>query len=213
MEYSDIRCLVHIAKINTKNVKKGEYKLCFSAYQNDNCRCDNCLKYTNLRVSDFYASNKEKLSKQYKQYYDNNKKQIIDNVKKNYYKNHETRLQYSREYKKKHPNQRKEWRKKNIKRTREQGVLEASRRRARIRNNAYEKYTISDVLARYGDNCYLCGLKIDLSASRKVGVKGWEKGLHIEHVVDIAKGGPDTLHNVRPSHGICNLTKKPTEMV
>ena len=36
-----------------------------------------------------------------------------------------------------------------------------------------------------------------------------ESGLHIEHFIDIALGGPDTLENVRPSHAWCNLTKAP----
>jgi len=31
--------------------------------------------------------------------------------------------------------------------------------------------------------------------------------LHIDHLVPLAKGGSDTLENVRPAHGICNLRK------
>lgn len=86
-------------------------------------------------------------------------------------------------------------------------------RRARKKNNGTEYYTESKVLELYGTDCYLCNTPIDMSASRRCGDPGWEKGLHIEHVIDIALGGPDTLDNVRPSHAICNLTKKPREMV
>jgi len=33
-------------------------------------------------------------------------------------------------------------------------------------------------------------------------------GLQIDHVIPIVKGGPDTLNNVRPAHGLCNIKKK-----
>lgn len=93
-------------------------------------------------------------------------------------------------------------------------VRELSRkRRAQKINNGFEKYAESEVLELYGTNCYLCNTQIDMDASRRCGDPGWEKGLHIEHVVNIALGGPDTLDNVRPSHALCNLTKKPREMV
>jgi 5-methylcytosine-specific restriction endonuclease McrA len=31
--------------------------------------------------------------------------------------------------------------------------------------------------------------------------------LHIDHVYPLSKGGLDTLENVRPSHGKCNIVK------
>lgn len=80
-------------------------------------------------------------------------------------------------------------------------------RRARKRNAPSEPYTITDVLERYGTNCHICGLKINLKAQRRPGRKGWEKGLHIDHLLEISKGGADTLDNVRPSHGLCNLQR------
>ena len=213
MDYLDMRCLVYKAKINTKHVAKDEYKLCFSAYSNNKCRCDNCKKYINLRTSERYSSNKNVLSKQYKEYYDKNKEQIINKVKQNYYNNQEKRVNYSKEYRKNNPEKKKQWRSKNIQRVRQQGIQDANRRRVRILNGFFEKYKVSDVLDLYGTICYLCDTHIDLKAPRKVGQPGWENGLHIEHVIDIALGGPDTLANVRPSHGICNLTKKRREMV
>ena len=47
----------------------------------------------------------------------------------------------------------------------------------------------------------------ELGEVRKVGVEGWEQGLHLDHVVALAKGGNDTLTNVKPSHGLCNIKK------
>ena len=81
------------------------------------------------------------------------------------------------------------------------------RRRARVRNAASEVYTIADVLSKYGASCHICGKEINLKAERKSGRKGWEDGLHIDHLVEIFQGGSDTLDNVRPAHGLCNLQR------
>jgi 5-methylcytosine-specific restriction endonuclease McrA len=35
----------------------------------------------------------------------------------------------------------------------------------------------------------------------------WQNGLHIDHVIPIAKGGADILDNLKPSHAICNISK------
>ena len=68
-------------------------------------------------------------------------------------------------------------------------------------------FTANTVLATYGTNCHICDGPIDLNASRKSGSKGWELSLHIDHLNPLSKGGDDTLENVRPSHGQCNLLK------
>ena len=81
------------------------------------------------------------------------------------------------------------------------------KRRALKASNGFDKYEEAEVLDMYGTNCYLCDMPVDLNAPRKVGVAGWKSGLHIEHFVAIANGGSDTLENVRPSHGWCNLSK------
>jgi hypothetical protein len=83
----------------------------------------------------------------------------------------------------------------------------ARRRRARKLNNGVEKYTELQVLETYGTDCHLCNGPVDLTAPRSTWYPGWENGLQIDHVLAIANGGPDTLENVRPSHGYCNLSK------
>lgn len=80
-------------------------------------------------------------------------------------------------------------------------------RRARLLGNESEPYTEQEVLELYGTDCHICNEPIDLQANRRAGQDGWEKGLHIDHVIPILKGGPDTLENVRPSHGLCNISK------
>jgi 5-methylcytosine-specific restriction endonuclease McrA len=84
----------------------------------------------------------------------------------------------------------------------------ARRKRARKKANGWEKYTEAQVLELYGAVCHICCEAIDLTLPRRIGVEGWEKGLQIDHVIPIAKGGPDTLANVKPSHGKCNQNKR-----
>lgn len=80
-------------------------------------------------------------------------------------------------------------------------------RRARLKGTATESYTEEDVLSRWGTDCWICLGPIDLAAPRKSGVEGWELGLHLDHVILIASGGSDTLDNVKPAHGMCNLKR------
>jgi len=83
----------------------------------------------------------------------------------------------------------------------------SSKRRALMQNNKYNFYTEAQMLELYGTSCYLCNDTIDLKNNKSCGKPGWETSLWIEHVIPISKGGPDTLANVRPSHGKCNLDK------
>jgi 5-methylcytosine-specific restriction endonuclease McrA len=90
--------------------------------------------------------------------------------------------------------------------------LEAVQARERSKNRRRRASITTDynelqVIATYGVNCYLFDLEIDFRAPRKCGVPGWEHGLHIDHLVPVSRGGSDTLENVRPTHGLCNLVK------
>lgn len=78
---------------------------------------------------------------------------------------------------------------------------------ARSSSNKSNYFSVNTVLDTYGTDCHLCGNPIDLDAPRKVGVEGWELSLHIDHVIPLSKNGDDTLDNVRPAHGQCNLNK------
>jgi 5-methylcytosine-specific restriction endonuclease McrA len=80
------------------------------------------------------------------------------------------------------------------------------RRRARIRNAGWEKYTEQQVIELYGLICYICEEEIE-NRTCLIGSPGWERTLHMDHVFPIAKGGSDTLYNVRPTHAQCNLRK------
>lgn len=80
----------------------------------------------------------------------------------------------------------------------------ARARRAKVRTS---KYTVKDVLEKWGTNCHICTLPIDLEAPRWTGSNGWRKSLHLDHVIRIRDGGEDTLENVKPAHGECNIRK------
>lgn len=83
---------------------------------------------------------------------------------------------------------------------------EAKRRSLKI-GNGHSEYTEVDVLNTYGLSCHLCGVDVDLSASRLAGRGNWKYGLNLDHVIPVSKGGSDTLENVRPSHVLCNIKK------
>ena len=80
-------------------------------------------------------------------------------------------------------------------------------RRARKLDVIHEDYSTQDVLDLYGTDCHICHDPIDLALPRRVGQEGWEKGLQVDHVVPLKRGGNNTLENVRPSHGLCNVKK------
>jgi hypothetical protein len=89
-------------------------------------------------------------------------------------------------------------------------IFMVSKYKRRANENAvvHEPYTWKSVVAKWGSDCHLCGKPIDLNAPRWVAIPGWQKGLHLDHVIRISEGGEDTLANVKPSHGLCNMRKR-----
>ena len=126
-------------------------------------------------------NNKEKTLEYAKDYYQNNKEKVLEYQK-----------EYNKEYKQNNPHKAREYERK---------------RRALNQRNIHKPYTEDQVLKLYGSVCHICKEEIDLLAKRSPGVSGWEKGLHIDHVIPLSKGGPDTIENVKPSHGLCNIQK------
>lgn len=93
--------------------------------------------------------------------------------------------------------------------------LNNQRRRARYFNSLgnnieIENFTEQDILNRYGTDCHICKKPINLQAPRQVGRVGWENGLHLDHVIPLSKGGNNTIANIKPSHGYCNVVKNAT---
>ena len=172
------------------------------------------------RVAQHYLDNKEVIAIRHKKKYELNKDKILarqaryretDRYKELSEKwkteNRESILAKKKEYRQNNKDKIKkyqdEWKKKNA----EHVEAYDRRRRARKRNARVDVYKTQDVLDLYGTDCYLCNAAIDFSAPRRVGLQGWENGLHIDHVIPISKGGSDSLDNVRPAHALCNLSK------
>lgn len=87
-------------------------------------------------------------------------------------------------------------------------VLQRKRRRKAAKlGNGFEIYSDKEVIDTYGLICHICSEGINFLAPRKAGLHGWQRGFQVDHVVPLSKGGSDTLENVRPSHGLCNMKK------
>lgn len=155
-----------------------------------------CKKCEYLKYKQYYAANPEArriVEKNYRQ----RSPEVFARKDKKYYEANKER----------HKANNKAWKENNPEKYAELNRRKEHVRRARKNNNGHSPYTEAEMLNLYGTLCHLCSLEIDMDAPRKVGVEGWEKGLHIDHLIPISKGGPDTLENVRPAHGLCNIEK------
>lgn len=143
------------------------------------------------------AANKDKVIASRQKFYQNNRDRVLAEVKAYNDANKDRKKEYLKEYYQANP---------------EKFLGYGRKRRALKRENGHEHYTEAQVLDTYGTDCHICGEAIDLDAPRHAGTEGWEKGLHIDHVTSLKSGGPDTIANVKPAHGICNLRKNAREM-
>jgi len=146
----------------------------------------------------FRLANKERLLAEKKLDFQQNKTKRMATAKKWKEANLDRHKTYQKQYREENSKS-PEWRAKKRR--------ESNKRRAQKLGNGYENYSEIEVLNLYGTDCHICSTEIDLLAPRKCGEPGWEIGLHIDHLIPISKGGPDTLSNVRPAHGSCNLSK------
>ena len=144
-------------------------------------------------------------------YRKNNREKISEANKKYRKSNLEKIKQSKKEYREANPEKikelKKKWAQANPEKDREGRRRNERKRRALKLQNGYSPYTEAEVLNLYGTNCHLCGQPIDFEAPRRFNKPGWELGLQMDHVIPISKGGPDTLENVKPAHGLCNITK------
>jgi 5-methylcytosine-specific restriction endonuclease McrA len=88
----------------------------------------------------------------------------------------------------------KDWEARNPEKARQLRLDISGRRRARIRNNGFEKVDFLKILIRFGLVCHICNQEII-------------NDLEFDHVIPIAKGGSHTQDNIKPSHRYCNRKK------
>lgn len=76
------------------------------------------------------------------------------------------------------------------------------RRRAMILETQTEEFTDDDVRMMYGDDCYLCGERINFRLR-------WPnpKSPSLDHVIPLSRGGAHTLENCAMTHWECNNKK------
>jgi 5-methylcytosine-specific restriction endonuclease McrA len=182
-------------------------------YKNNEKPCDACKQAKKKYDKEYNFKNKEKRSEYRKKYASNleNKEKAIDYHKRyrSDPKNKERKAEVDRIYRIKNIEKISEYDKKrksdpkNIDK-----VRSYTRKSERKRRSMYsEPYSELQVINKYGTKCYICNQEINFNAPRRVGLKGWEIGLHIDHFIPISKGGLDVLENVRPAHGLCNIKK------
>ena len=128
--------------------------------------------------------------------------------RKNPHKSRQTSKKYDKNNRVKRRVHEDNYKKNNPDKVREWARRSNRKREARKRDTGHTPYSEKDVLSIYGTNCHICQNPIQMDAPRQVGKDGWEKGLHIDHLYPLSKGGSDTLENVRPSHGKCNIVKQ-----
>ena len=155
-------------------------------------KCQPCKEAHSIYIKKYYTQNAEKLKSNRREKYSIDPEKEIRNTRQWRIDNPRYSITYQKKYRQLNP---------ESKRSSER------RRRAKRFENGFEIYKESAVLEIYGSNCHICLSPIDLLAPRQPGLNGWEMGLHIDHVVPLSKGGPDTIENVRPAHGACNVKK------
>ena len=68
-------------------------------------------------------------------------------------------------------------------------------RRSVFTRTALSAATRRKVFDRFAGICYLCGKPVSF------------KAMHVDHIVAVSKGGPNTISNYAPTHPYCNLKK------
>lgn len=167
-------------------------------------RCKPC------RIEDAAAyreANRDKVNESNRNYHNRNKEVRNAGRSKRYKDNPEYYINYRRNYyqatRELQIEHSRNWRAENPELVRQQWAL----RRARKTNAPSEPYTAELILEIYGTDCHICNEPIDLEAPRSSNKEGFHRGLHLDHVVPLSKGGTDLIENIRPAHAICNIRK------
>jgi hypothetical protein len=192
MSYQEL-CLI---EVYVRGPNKGMPLNCTSSYKHRKCRCDNCIEKNRILSEDFRKNNPEKhqqFSRNWGIKNPEKKKEIHDQW---YKKNSQQHIKNVTNWQNNNPGKKKSY-----------AIKTQNKRRAVKKMSSHVPYTVEEVLLKYSTCCHVCKKEIDFNLPRSVGKLGWENSFHIDHLIPISKGGNDTIENVRPSHGLCNLRK------
>jgi len=170
-------------------------------------KCRECLdaRAANVRNQRANSENYEKYRKEYTQ---KNREKLNSQSRSRYSKNKEKMRLRARERWERNGDRLRALRKERYDRDPDRALQHGRKRRAQKYKTNFVKYTTQDILNLYGADCHICKKPIDLNAPRlaRPGTN-WQLGLHLDHVIPLSKGGSDTVDNIRPSHGACNISK------
>lgn len=142
-----------------------------------------------------------------KNYREKNKEKLKKKAKKYYYDTIEYQKSRKAKYREENKEKARIYRQNRYKEKPEISRQYVRTRRAKRKECISIPYAETEIFELYGTDCHICNGPIDFDASRRVGFGNWQLGFHIDHLIPIAYGGPDTLENVRPSHALCNLKR------
>lgn len=149
------------------------------------------------RKRDDYFKHKESILEKQKLYREQNAELIKERKRTEYLKHSDT-----------YKARAKSWRKNNPEAVAELRTKDRAIRSARVQGVKYERVGVITVLKVYGTLCNICGEEIDLDAPRSAQAgENWQRGLHLDHVIPLSRGGTHTLDNLRPAHALCNIRK------
>lgn len=100
----------------------------------------------------------------------------------------------------------KAWQLENPERARASKMDAVRRRRARIAGVTVDYFTINDVRMKRGDDCYLCGGRINYTLRFP-----HPKSPSLDHIKPISAGGAHSLQNTAMAHLECNIRKSDRE--
>lgn len=152
----------------------------------------------------YYQDNKDKINPINKKYYEDNKEKMLLFNKINYEKNKkyilERNAKYQENNKCKINKYKKEWTSSKDGKISKKVSNHTRNTKIRITNdNTINKKSLKDLLIKQDNKCYYCKSELDFNI---------KFGVHLDHYIPIAKGGPHSIENVVFSCKTCNLKKR-----
>ena len=207
---------------NNMQTNCGTYTAWRAHQKRKEAPCDACRAARNEYLAGWRERNKAKLKEYHAEWREDNKERVKQ-YREEYYQEHketyyeqnkawrannvELMRSYRNTWKENNPEAYKEAQRKWEQEHPERNRVKEGRRRARKRETQVEDFTEQQVLDAYGLTCHICQKEIDIAAPRRTNKEGWERGMHLDHLTPLSKGGTHTLDNIRPAHGLCNVRK------